>query len=433
MANVASKTVTTYMIGAYLDREGQRLSADTPEVLGVAYSRIYTDRDECASDRDDLQDLVASEQDPATVYVVEEQTREVTLDLEAELHGSEDGEAALSYYVATTVQLDGGAPRSISAMVGVPDDLHGTAEAAGGDTVGPYCSAWLTDSTDLDSVAEWARDAVLELLVGNSLALYRAADLQTQPLTYEVFDGNPNEVGGCGWPDISGSPDAEEYDDAQELATAVLDWAAGECDGNRDYSIGDTLYVIVRRPDGSQVQDSRTLELEDFDGSVSDVNEWEHIADYVACLYGTDGDQPGDCVVEIGKTPHGAWYVRHGDDGCKDEDEGPFATRDEAEARAQEWADELNEACEGEDAEAMQARLLAERAGEPDEDGEYCVYWETAGDDDHVVERYGSAEAAEAAAELRNQQLAAKHPGGNLLCGYAVRQLVDDEWIAVEA
>lgn len=251
-------------------------------------------------------------------------------------------------------------------------------------------------------------------------------------LSYEVFDGDPTTSGPCSWGAESrdDAPNVADYTDPAELAEAVLDWAVGEID-DIDYSIGDRLWVIVYGGPNGNVEHSRTLQLDDFSPSYSDVTEWETTHSYVACLYGTDGDQPGDCEVQIGKTPCGAWYVRHGDDGCKEEYAGPFATRVEAEASAKECADENNEAVPGEDADDMRQRLLAEAAGEPDPNGEYCVYWSTVGEDEHVVERYATQEAASAATELHNIQLHARH-SGRLLCGYEVRTLVNGEWIGVD-
>lgn len=55
--------------------------------------------------------------------------------------------------------------------------------------------------------------------------------------------------------------------------------------------------------------------------------------------------------------------------------------------------------------------------------------WERFGDDEHVVARYATRDAAEAAAQIADAQLRERHRG-QLLCGYGVRVLVDGEWIA---
>lgn len=79
---------------------------------------------------------------------------------------------------------------------------------------------------------------------------------------------------------------------------------------------------------------------------------------------------------------------------------------------------------------------LATDENEPDSDGEYAVYWETVGDDAHVVTRYGSHEAAEAVCRQKNREFSARNPssgGTTYLCGFGVRQLVDGKWQRVEA
>jgi hypothetical protein len=76
---------------------------------------------------------------------------------------------------------------------------------------------------------------------------------------------------------------------------------------------------------------------------------------------------------------------------------------------------------------------LASEEHEVDEDGEYAVYWETVGDDAHVVARYTTLEAAQAVAEEKSRGLAAKNPGGNLLCGYGVRVLENGKWVHTDA
>lgn len=66
-----------------------------------------------------------------------------------------------------------------------------------------------------------------------------------------------------------------------------------------------------------------------------------------------------------------------------------------------------------------------------DPDGEWCVYWTTAGDDEHVVARYATEDDAQAVCDERARALSASHPG-HLLCGYEVRSLVDGEWVRRE-
>jgi hypothetical protein len=176
---------------------------------------------------------------------------------------------------------------------------------------------------------------------------------------------------------------------------------------------------------------------------------------YVACCYGTYGDEPGDCYTRVGYSYRvdgdsldsevdyeseaeareaaaaavtTVWWYDDGDDECRVDTHGPYDTEDEAREEAERVASENNEAQDGEDALLTRTRLLTERAGEPDSEGEYCVYWETQCDDAHAVARYTTYSAAAAAAQLADDALRACHPGP-LLCGYGVRQLDDGEWV----
>ena len=67
---------------------------------------------------------------------------------------------------------------------------------------------------------------------------------------------------------------------------------------------------------------------------------------------------------------------------------------------------------------------------EEDPAGEWCVYWDTVGDDEHVVARYATEEDATRARDAKDRELRGANPG-DLLCGYSVRHLVDSEWLAV--
>ena len=177
---------------------------------------------------------------------------------------------------------------------------------------------------------------------------------------------------------------------------------------------------------------------------------------YVACVYG-DGTDPGDCYTRVGyswridpdaldgEQDYGSeaeataavaasvrrvWWYDDGDDE-RTGFYGPYDDEEEARMDAEAHAAEAHEGEPGEDADDVRRRTLEERAGEPDPNGEWCVWWETAGDDPHVVERYASAEAAEASADLKNEALHRQHPGGRLLCGHTVRHLVGGEWVDI--
>jgi hypothetical protein len=75
-------------------------------------------------------------------------------------------------------------------------------------------------------------------------------------------------------------------------------------------------------------------------------------------------------------------------------------------------------------------RLAPPDMPEEDPHGEWACYWETAGDDAHVVSRHSSREDAEQAVEAHDWPPPGDHTV--YLCGYGIRELVDDEWERVD-
>jgi len=165
-----------------------------------------------------------------------------------------------------------------------------------------------------------------------------------------------------------------------------------------------------------------------------EVEDWETVNSYVATFEAMDDSEgAADVEVQIGEVA-GHWFIRTKDDaGGSDEcDDKSYWSRKDAESAAEDFAEEHDESNAGENAAAYLERRLEEIAGEPDPDGEYCVYWDTTGDDEGPGKRYASPEAATAAAELANQGLHKHNPGGNLLCGYEPRRLVNGKWIGLD-
>lgn len=164
-----------------------------------------------------------------------------------------------------------------------------------------------------------------------------------------------------------------------------------------------------------------------------DVASWDTEATYVATFPENDDEGACDVEVQVGEAG-GSWYLRTRDDAGGSDDAGDtaYASEEAARAAARAYAEDRDEAQPGEDAEAYLARMLSDEAGEPDQAGEWAVYWSTVGDDEHVVDRYETQAQAAAAAEIANALLKSAHPGGQLLCGYEVRRLVDGEWVAPE-
>lgn len=168
--------------------------------------------------------------------------------------------------------------------------------------------------------------------------------------------------------------------------------------------------------------------------SKREADDWETVTTYVA-TYPTDyEDGACDVEVQVGEDDDGVWYIRTRDDagGSDDAPDTAYDSRDDAVSAAEEFAEANDEGDgEGDDAEDYLRGQLEARAGEPSEDGEWCVYWWTVGDDEHVVARYDTRDAAEAATQIANEGLHAAHPG-SLLCGYEVRSLVDGEWVGAD-
>jgi hypothetical protein len=88
------------------------------------------------------------------------------------------------------------------------------------------------------------------------------------------------------------------------------------------------------------------------------------------------------------------------------------------------------ESCGAGNQQRSYVRLKPPQMPEIDIAGEYCMYWETVGDDAHVVSRFATREQAEQAVSAKDWP----RPGDNTnyLCGYSVRRLVDGDWTPLE-
>ena len=72
------------------------------------------------------------------------------------------------------------------------------------------------------------------------------------------------------------------------------------------------------------------------------------------------------------------------------------------------------------------ARIRPPEMPPSDPDGEWACYWDTVGDDAHVVSRHSTREEAEQAMAAHDWPGPTDHTA--YLCGYTVRHLVDGEW-----
>ena len=75
-------------------------------------------------------------------------------------------------------------------------------------------------------------------------------------------------------------------------------------------------------------------------------------------------------------------------------------------------------------------RVLPPRSPRADPAGEWACYWETAGDDAHVVSRHSTQAEAEQACDSHDWPPPGDHT--DYLCGYSVRQLREGEWVMCE-
>ncbi len=64
--------------------------------------------------------------------------------------------------------------------------------------------------------------------------------------------------------------------------------------------------------------------------------------------------------------------------------------------------------------------------------GNYCVYWETVGDDEAVISRYATLEEASEMLEVYDRKFKSANPGVGYLCGYSVRVLDGDKWVGCD-
>lgn len=67
-----------------------------------------------------------------------------------------------------------------------------------------------------------------------------------------------------------------------------------------------------------------------------------------------------------------------------------------------------------------------------DANGDYCVYWETVGNDAGPLKRYATRKQAQDMCDVFERHFAQRNPSGGgttMLCGHSVRELIDGEWV----
>ena len=110
-------------------------------------------------------------------------------------------------------------------------------------------------------------------------------------------------------------------------------------------------------------------------------------------------------------------------DYTTDDDGGVVCSKDDR-------TETVTESCGAGNQQRSYVRLKPPEMPESDATGEYCLYWATCGDDNHVVSRYTTRDEAEQAVAAKDWP----RPGDNThyLCGYEARQLVDGQWLGLE-
>lgn len=89
--------------------------------------------------------------------------------------------------------------------------------------------------------------------------------------------------------------------------------------------------------------------------------------------------------------------------------------------------EEISESCGAGGQMRTYTRIIPPEFPPADEAGDYAVWWETVGDDSHIVARYSTAQDAARAVDAHDWP----PPGDRTayLCGYAVRVWVDGRWV----
>lgn len=90
----------------------------------------------------------------------------------------------------------------------------------------------------------------------------------------------------------------------------------------------------------------------------------------------------------------------------------------------------VTESCGAGNQTRSYARLKPPEMPEEDPEGEWACYWETAGNESHVVSRHSTRAEAEQAVNAQDFPRPGDHT--KYLCGYVVRELVDGRWTRPE-
>ena len=118
----------------------------------------------------------------------------------------------------------------------------------------------------------------------------------------------------------------------------------------------------------------------------------------------------------------GDWVCRACADYTTDEDGDVICSRDHR-------AETVTECCGAGGQTRTYVRLRPPEMPESDDAGDYCCFWDTAGDGSCVVSRYTTVEDARRAVQAMDWPPPGDHTP--YLCAYEVRQLIDGRWQAI--
>lgn len=179
--------LTTYTVTASSERDGQVIDCSQAEVLGEAYGKIYTDRDEAQAAVNAIAEAVAAddcELDPTTAGSINEQTYEVvSIDYRDDYTAGDHGDVEVpeyQRYIGVRIKVGGTGHQlhtwDVAVQIGLHESEWGSAKASGaGVTLGNCPHAFWSDLTDHQEVPAFAKDWILERLNDAAKCLWRAA------------------------------------------------------------------------------------------------------------------------------------------------------------------------------------------------------------------------------------------------------------------
>lgn len=205
--------------------------------------------------------------------------------------------------------------------------------------------------------------------------------------------------------------DGEEID---RIADILGDIAAIETDAGSQISFSELADAAARDPN----RKAGELVFWEYQ-SLRDDDRWHGLNGWPECECGGCGcDEPATTTDDSSIPVCGACSEYT----CDDDGDVRCSNMDDVEI--------VTESCGAGNQTRSYARLKPPAMPGEDPDGEWACYWETVGDDSHVVSRHGTREDAEQAVASHDFPRPGDHT--QYLCGYVTRELVADRWVTPE-